>query len=254
MIIDSHVHITENGKWFNSNIDASLGRLMREMDEAEVDKAVLLALPDYIPNEFIYKVCREYPDQFMGAGGINPNQPDCLNEMEKCFYKYEFRVLKLHPRYNNFIPLGINTLKVLEKAEKFGVTVIFDGYVQSDTLLLSDLQPLVYDVIAKKFPDLKLIIAHMGYPKLIDAYTVAKSNKNIYLDLSYILPDLYENEMLSSVYLSLRKLDRKVLYGSDFPEVGLFEYKKFFFQVASNTPDEKLKNVLYHNAKQILGF
>ena len=45
MIIDSLTHVTPNGQWFSTSHDASEVRLLREMDEAGVDKAVFSRVP-----------------------------------------------------------------------------------------------------------------------------------------------------------------------------------------------------------------
>ena len=53
MRIDSHVHITETGKWFNTGLDASIGALLREMDKAEIDKSVLHPISGIIKNSYV---------------------------------------------------------------------------------------------------------------------------------------------------------------------------------------------------------
>lgn len=72
MIIDAHVHLTPNGKWFNTKYDASIGRLLREMDKADVDRAVVIAIEGQIDNDFVAKVVSEHPDRFWGIGSVNP--------------------------------------------------------------------------------------------------------------------------------------------------------------------------------------
>ena len=44
MITDCHVHITENGKWFNTDYDASLKFALNEMDRSDTSKAILLPI------------------------------------------------------------------------------------------------------------------------------------------------------------------------------------------------------------------
>ena len=45
MIIDAHVNITHNGKWFNTDCHASLERLLDEMGGAGVYKCLLIYMP-----------------------------------------------------------------------------------------------------------------------------------------------------------------------------------------------------------------
>jgi len=65
MIIDAHVHVTPDGKWFNTDHDASVESLISELDEASIDKAILLPVEGFIENDFIVDVCKKYPDRFM---------------------------------------------------------------------------------------------------------------------------------------------------------------------------------------------
>ena len=47
MIIDSHVHVSESGKWFGPSVDASLDTLLLNMDAAAVNKAVLIPVFEF---------------------------------------------------------------------------------------------------------------------------------------------------------------------------------------------------------------
>ncbi len=54
MIIDSLTHVTPDGRWFNTSHDAREARLLQEMDAAGVERAVVVALAGFIPNEFVF--------------------------------------------------------------------------------------------------------------------------------------------------------------------------------------------------------
>ena len=49
---------------------------------------------------------------------------------------------------------------------------------------ISDMRPSEIDRINRAFPDLKILMAHFGNPWWEEAWTMLKSNKNIYADLS----------------------------------------------------------------------
>ena len=64
--IDCHVHITESGRWFNTNYDSSVVGLLREMDKAEIGKAIVLPIKGYTSNEYVRDVVDQYSDRLIG--------------------------------------------------------------------------------------------------------------------------------------------------------------------------------------------
>jgi predicted TIM-barrel fold metal-dependent hydrolase len=65
------------------------------------------------------------------------------------------------------------------------------------------------------FPDLRIIMAHVGYPWVDEAVQVAWRNPNVHVDLSGILPRYFPPQMWH--YLQMPDLRERVLFGSDYP-------------------------------------
>jgi hypothetical protein len=225
VIIDSHIHITEDGKWCNTDIDASLDRLLREMDVSSVEKCVLLPIYGIIPNEFVAKVCRDYPDRFIGFASVDPLEGEnAICELERAVSEYGLSGLKFHPRLQGFAPNDERLFPLLEKAIELDIPVLFDTYFQSEKVLLKELGPFQYDILAKRYPEAKIILAHAGAHKVMDAYFVAKANRNVYLEVSHIFSYFKGTSVIDDVLFVCDRLDKKVIYGSDFPEVSIDGY------------------------------
>lgn len=85
--------------------------------------------------------------------------------------------------------------------------------------------PLKYEDIAIKFPELKIVLAHMGWPWIIEAVSLAMKYENIYLDLSNVYTGTpYEH--LKHVLIEAvpkRIIERfvfdKIIFGSDYPRM-----------------------------------
>ena len=45
VVVDANAHVTRDGRWFDTGHDASLSRLLAELDAASIDRAVLTGLP-----------------------------------------------------------------------------------------------------------------------------------------------------------------------------------------------------------------
>jgi predicted TIM-barrel fold metal-dependent hydrolase len=81
---------------------------------------------------------------------------------------------------------------------------------------LRNSQPLLIDAVARRHPDLRQIIAHMGHPWQRDTVQVLRSNSNVFSDVSGIWSRPWDG------YLALRNaiewdVTEKLLFGSDFP-------------------------------------
>ena len=55
---------------------------------------------------------------------------------------------------------------------------------RSDYVDIADMRPAAIDRICRAFPDLKVLMSHFGNPWWEETWTVMKSNKNVYADLS----------------------------------------------------------------------
>ena len=126
------------------------------------------------------------------------------------------------------------------------------GWQQSSSIPIDDLSPLHIDKIAKKFKNVPIILTHLGGYRFWDAYTVARSNSNVFLDCSYILNVFSGTSIVSDFFKLLPQIDQKILYGSDYPEVNIFEYKDKFIKNISHIDKLKQENILHRNISNLL--
>jgi hypothetical protein len=223
MLIDSHVHVTQTGKWFETNHDASVVSLMSEMDRNGVDQAVLLPISGIIPNEFVASTCLLHPKRFIGAVSVDPNAGlRAISELRDYLSCKNMKLLKLHPSLQNFNPLSREVVKLLEVCAELEAPALFDCFPFDRKGPIALSAPLVFDELAKMVPSVKMILAHAGGHRVLDACMVAKSNPNILLDISYS-PVYFEGSNITRDFVfAIKKVGaQRVLYGSDFPEVRL---------------------------------
>ena len=98
---------------------------------------------------------------------------------------------------------------------------------------ISDMRPAELDRINRAFPDLKILMAHFGNPWWEEAWTMLKSNNNIYADLSGGTAYQKSMNMWKELFAPNGKLNSKVVsklcYGADswMFHVGHFDYQEF---------------------------
>jgi predicted TIM-barrel fold metal-dependent hydrolase len=198
MIVDAHIH------YFDS--PGFLEGLIHDMDLAGVDKAVLLptigeSTWDYVgltfakvDNEAVCEAVQAQPDRFVGAVRLIPTEPGAVEELRKWAATGCFRLAKFAPtegftvddeRITPFYEACVELdFPVLIHMGQTGGTFVGEKFAQRYQLNSALANPMTLDSVAKSFPELTFIMAHNGYPYLMEAWAVAEANDNVYLDIA----------------------------------------------------------------------
>ncbi len=221
MIIDCHTHIFESGRGGPFDLPSSADDLMREMDSHGVDAAVVLPLPGVARNEYVQKECARSSGRLTGLYNPEFTEPaETIRKMEAFFGRYSPPGLKIHPRQQGVSVNDGVVLDVLHWAAERALPVLFDVFAYGSSLDNPALHPLAYHRLAQRLPGLRMILAHAGGHKLMDAFMVAKSNPNVFLDLSFTPVYFKDSSLAADCGFVCRRLPAgRVLYGSDFPYV-----------------------------------
>lgn len=245
MIIDAHVHITENGKWFNTNHNASVRRLIKSLEESKIDKAVVLPIAPFISNEFVAKVCSEYPKKLIGFASVNPLDSDAVKKLEEDVIKYDLKGLKLHPRLQEFQLADKNAQLVIKKAAELNIPVLIDAWIGSNDVEHQDLISSISH-IAKKIPSAKLILAHLGGFNYDEIPQIARDNGNIYFDLSFVLTYLDQKTIHNYIVPIIKNIGaNRLIYGSDYPEINLKNYYIYMLKIIEKIFNQEEKKLVF---------
>lgn len=255
MIIDSHVHVTENGKWFNSSHDSSVAHLLQSMDESAIDKAIVLPIAPYINNVFIQSIIEKYPEKIIGFCSIDPNNSECVPELKRCCASGTFSGVKLHPRLQQTDIGNRNVQLIVEIATENKLQVIIDAWIGphdtgGDEMIES------FIALSLKNPDANFILPHLGGFMYNSMIRVASETKNVWFDISYILSRLNIDLLHREICPVLEKIGhKKIIYGSDFPEIQMNMYKTLSIQIFEylNWPNTWKNDVFYRNVTQLIG-
>jgi hypothetical protein len=177
-LIDCHVH--HNGS------DEFLQRLVKKLEPLQ-GTAMLITAPKDL--EAVTAFMKAHPGRLIGLGEIKLDSPNALEDIER-FHSAGFRGLgeltkPLYPYDDR------RYWPIYERAEKYRMVVLFHtGIVNrtdpetpedasSDRMRVSTL-----DLIARRFPKLTIIGAHMGNPDYAWAGEIGRWDPNLYFDLS----------------------------------------------------------------------
>lgn len=185
MIIDCHAHI---GKGILLNdvfqIDCTAERLEYLADKGKVDKTVLFPVlyNDYSePNREIAELASKNK-KFIGFARAKAGAPDAPEKLEYDIKELGLKGVKIDSTGGR--GGGFPTREFMEKVRELKVPLL--------THAGSELPPMTLEGVVKSYPEVTIIIAHMGtdinwshmfsYP--LDAIYLARKYKNVYLDTS----------------------------------------------------------------------
>ena len=261
MIIDSLTHVTPDGHWFSTSYDASEDRLLREMDKAEVDKAVVVALAGYIENDFVAQVCARHPDRLIPGASINPvaySTPEQAAIAAKALLSDgRFAILKLHPRLNGYDPLDPRCLAVLEEVSSFSkpIPIWLDTLFRNKGCLLTKPPVDTIQELAWRFNGLYFVLLHGGGSLLLQIAELVGEYPNLTIDLSLTLLYYEHSSLEQDVAFVLGRRDRRTIVGSDFPEFTPSEHVNAVRRITSSAGllEVKATRVLGANLHAMLG-
>jgi predicted TIM-barrel fold metal-dependent hydrolase len=157
------------------------------------------------------------PSRRIGLLSVNPETPGAFEELERCVEDLGLVGLKLGPNYQNFDPLGPAARRLYEIAERRHLPIVFhQGTSPIRRAPLRYAHPLLMDEIAIAFPDLPVVMAHLGHPWQADTLVVIRKHPNVWADVSagfYRPWSFWQNLRLAAEWDVMAKL----LLGSDWP-------------------------------------
>jgi hypothetical protein len=145
---------------------------------------------------------------------------------------------------------------VYEKGEKLGTVFLFhSGIKDTRSLSMKYDDPIYLDNLARAFPELKIVMAHVAYPWVDKAIQIAFCNYNVFIDISALHPlerftgTPVIKETLTKI-LNCIVLNEKTIFGSDGP-IGTKEYLEIIKEADYISPDDK-KRILGETADWLL--
>jgi predicted TIM-barrel fold metal-dependent hydrolase len=205
--------------------------------------------------DFINEWTRKFVENHKNAisfGCVWPDDNDKLEYVQKIFDIYNFRGLKVQPLVQNFYPYDERLTKVydliVDKGKWYtvhaGTAPYKNQYVGYKHFIK----------LMEKYPDMNVIVAHLGAFEYKKFFNLLDKHENLYLDTAMIyIPDniFPERTVKRPKQEILVSYQDRILFGSDFPNIP-YEYEhstKGLFDL--NMPHKFYKKIFYENAKRI---
>jgi predicted TIM-barrel fold metal-dependent hydrolase len=276
--IDFHVHpwtrkfMLSNGpivkacKFFRVDtrrFPESIDDLIEEMDSAGVGKAVILGQdthatrnPNFknysIRNDELSKLASKYRDRLIPFAGVDPNAgAAAVAELRRAATRLGIMGLKIHSSANSVYPNDRKKMYPLfELCQERSLPVL----LHTGTTGLGDCEvkyskPEYLDEVCQAFPDLKVTMAHFGWPWSDVAIAIALRNPNAYLDVSGWLPRYLPQNVIT--YMNGPLQDR-FIFGTDYPMIRQSDWLKDFETLEAKLKPGVARKILKTNAERLL--
>ena len=157
------------------------------------------------------------PERLLFFAAVDPTDPECMAELERCHRDLGAVGVKLAPLYQGVHPRDPRCCDIYRYCERHGLPVLFHAgtsFVGGTELDYS--RPVHFDAVAVAFPELRMVLAHLGHPWEGETIAVIRRHPHVFADLSalYYRPWQFYNSMRLLVEY---RTEAKVLFGSDFP-------------------------------------
>lgn len=173
-----------------------------------------------VPNEVIADYVRTDPARLEGWASVDPNDPDCLDQLEHCVTDLGLRGLKVAPVYQHWDPRDPANWALFRRCAELDLPVlIHQGTTYPTRARIEYAKPLQLEPLVMAFPDLRMIIAHLGHPWESDVVALVRKSPNLYSDVSalHFRPWRFWQAMTTAYEYGVT---HKLLFGSDFPNAS----------------------------------
>lgn len=250
MLIDCHVHLSKynhKGKSFSQIRDA----LLLTMEQSGV--SLSLVCPDSEPNTEVADLdttlnlvagCRKL--LMYGTACIDTLTATSIEKLDGLAKDNKIIGVKLYPGFERFYPDDKRCHSLYELCLKHNLPVLFhSGETMNETWREKYNHPREFEKVSKRFPDLKIIIAHFSQPHLKSCLKIITKYRNVYADISGLThPEVItlcgKKEIFNILKTASEHNPDKILFGTDWPICDVESHKQLISSLPVSDPKKAL--------------
>ena len=246
---------------FDLRYEAGSDVLLKEMDDASIEKAVLHSEWEFEDparlNEEVARLTSEYTDRFFGAVSVDPRKgiSESVKEFKKAVRNTKCVGLSLQPAFFDMLPNDARLYPLYQLCVEFEIPLwLHTGINYAPNHSMEADRPLHLEKILLDFPDIRLVACHSGWPWVGELCAIArKFYPRVFLEIGGIAPKYifasgtgwdpffqYANSLLQD----------QVLFGTDWPAIS---FSRAVREIKDSPLKEEVKQkILYGNGQRLI--
>lgn len=232
---------------------------------APVDRSIVLGfksryLETEIPNRCVADYVRGDLNRLVGFAGLDPTDDACLDELNEAQHELKLKGITVSPSLQDYHPCDSRAMRLFEECERRGLPLLFQHKHQSPASKMEYARPYLLDEVARCFPNLRIVVAHLGFPWVDETVVLLGKHMYVYAEVSGMIhqPWIAYNALLSAHQYGVMD---KLLFGSDYPAkspAACIEALYSINQISAGTqmatiPREHLRGIVERDALRLLG-
>lgn len=236
-----------------------------QMDTFGIDRLVLLPLDlttsmggCIVTNEQIHTLTKLAPDRFIGFASVDPHRADALDVLDYAFGTLKLSGLKLNPSKQAFFPADPLMDPIYKKCLEYNKPILFHaGMSWEPDCLVKYANPVNFEETAQKYPQLRMCLAHFGWPWVAETAMMVLKYPNVYTDTSMLYmdsPEIFMDQIFNRTMGPLwfeNNFSDKVMFGSNNPRFRSARIKRGLDSLKMR--DETRAKLLGGNAVKFIG-
>lgn len=171
----------------------------------------------WVGDEYVAEYVSTRPQELLGFLSVDPTEPGWEAELRRGHRELGLVGIKLLPMYAGFMPHDERLDPLWDYASEHGLPVLLhSGTTFVRQAPIECTLPRHLDQVAIRYPEVKIVMAHLGHPYEGECIAVIRKHPNVYADISalhYRPFQLFHSLMLVQEYGVWHKL----LFGTDYP-------------------------------------
>lgn len=215
-----------------------------------------------IPNTFIADSVSQYSDRTVGFAGIDPmDGAKALEDIHRAKEGLKLKGIVIAPACQAMHPAHSQALAVYELAERLGLPVVIHNSPPLPAgAHLEFARPFLLDEVLRSFPNLRVLITHVGYPWVDETFVLLGKHENAFAEISGIVQSPWMALQYMQAAQDFGVMD-KLCFGSDFPfstPKSVIESLYSLNQIVHGTtlpsvPREQLRSIVERESLALLG-
>jgi uncharacterized protein len=250
--------------WKRSWSAKSEAEVIQEFTEAGVESClVALDLETTVAtpactNDYVHAMWQRHPERIIQCWGtLDPFKGElAMREARKAVQQLGFVGFHFHPIMQHFAVNDRRFYPLFELIDELKAAVMIDvgttgmgaGMPGGMGARIRHAHPSAIDDLAADFPNLKILMAHPGWPWVDETTAVALHKGNVYWEMSGWAPKHFP----ASLKIDMRaRLQDKVMFGSDYPSMPYARILKEWTELGYS--DAVMEKIFHQNAERVLG-